>query len=381
MLLRDFARRLYEAATSQFVARLGGDEFAVILSGVDKMRAEYLARALLAATSGPVLVFGRAIRVHVSAGLALFPVDGRNAAELMKSADLALYEAKARGRDLLVNYAPEFRAALDRREAICSEVRDALPENQFLPYYQPKIRLEDGRIAGFEALLRWNHPAGLRTPGSMLPAFDDPELSRALCRAMLDRIITDVARWQAKGLSFGRIAFNASSSEFGEFDIADYLLRRLRTMGIKTSSFGLEVTETVFLNGAAESIRATLAKLRKAGIEIALDDFGTGFASLTHLQEFPVDVIKIDQSFIRGLVTDAGSRAITSAVLSLGRSLGKTVVAEGVETAEQARLLKVGGCEEVQGFYFARPMPGDDVPTFLENWRGIEEIGALEQAA
>ena len=381
MLLHDFSRHLYESATGAFVARLGGDEFAVLFTDMDAMTTEYRARALLAALKRPVVVFGGAIPIRVSAGLAIFPTDARHSSELMKSADLALYEAKKRGRDVMVRYAPEFRAAIDRRKAVCAEVRQALPERQFVPFYQPKISLEDGRVAGFEALLRWNHPSGIRSPGQILPALADPVLSRALCEAMLERILLDVASWQAKNIPFGCVAFNASSSEFGEFDLASNLLRRLKSMGIATSSIGVEVTETVFLNGAADSIRATLGKLQDAGVEIALDDFGTGFASLSHLQDFPVDTIKIDQSFIRGLATDDGSKSITSAVLGLGQSLGKTVVAEGVETEVQAQILRASGCDQVQGYLFARPMPTGEVPAFLENWRGLDAIAALEQKA
>jgi EAL domain-containing protein (putative c-di-GMP-specific phosphodiesterase class I) len=280
-----------------------------------------------------------------------------------------------------VAYADELRRQSEDRARIRAEVRDTLPDKQFVPYYQPKIRLDTGEIAGFEALLRWDHPDGVRSPGSIVPALEDPELSRALCAALLDRIIADMARWQSKGVPFGRIAFNASSSEFSGFDLASHLTWRLKAIGLSPSYLGVEVTEAVFLDGAADSIAATLAQLRAAGIEIALDDFGTGFASLTHLQDFPVDVIKIDQSFIRRLVTDADSRAITHAVLNLGRGLGKTVVAEGVETAEQALLLKAAGCDQVQGFYFARPMPAENLPKFVANWRGAEQIGALEKDA
>jgi diguanylate cyclase (GGDEF)-like protein len=381
MMLRDFGRRLQESAGGAFVARLGGDEFAVLLPIAERLEAEHLARTLIAELSGPLVVFGRSATVQVSAGLTVFPADGRSATDLMKSADLALYEAKARGRNMLVSYRPELRQASEERGRICAEVRVALPEKQFVPFYQPKIRLDTGAIAGFEALARWHHPDGIRSPGAFAPALQDPELSRALTATMLDRIFADMARWQARELPFGRVAFNASSSEFIGFDLAAHLKWRLRSIGIDPASLGVEVTEAVFLDGAAESIAATLTELRRAGIEIALDDFGTGFASLTHLRDFPVDIIKIDQSFVRRLDSDAGSRAITDAVLSLGRNLGKTVVAEGVESAEQAQLLKAARCDQVQGFYFGRPMPADHVPKFISTWQGTEQIRALERIA
>ncbi len=381
MLLRDFGRRLQESAGGAFVARLGGDEFAVLLPIAERLEAEHLARTLIAELCGPLVVFGRSATVQVSAGLAVFPADGRSATDLMKSADLALYEAKARGRNMLVSYRPELRQASEERVRICAEVRDALPEKRFMPFYQPKICLRTGAIAGFEALARWDHPDGIRSPGAFAPALDDPELSRALTAAMLDCILADMARWRARELPFGRIAFNASSSEFVGFDLAAHLKWRLRSIGIAPASLGVEVTEAVFLDGAAESIAATLSELRRAGIEIALDDFGTGFASLTHLRDFPVDVIKIDQSFVRRLDSDAGSRAITDAVLSLGRNLGKTVVAEGVESAEQAQLLKAARCDQVQGYYFGRPMPADHVPKFISTWQGTEQLRALERIA
>lgn len=381
MLLRDFGRRLQEAAGGAFVARLGGDEFAVLLPASERMEAEHLARTLIAPLSGPIVVFGGSATVQVSAGLAMYPADGRVATDLLKSADLALYEAKARGRNMLVTYAPEIREASEQRARIRAEVRDALPKKQFVPFYQPKIDINAGQIVGFEALIRWDHPDGMRSPGAFMPALEDPELSRLLCAAMLDAIIADMARWQVQELPFGRIAFNASSSEFSGFDLAGHLTWRLRSIGVPPSRFGVEVTEAVFLDSETEAINTTLEKLRAAGIEIALDDFGTGFASLTHLQTFPVDVIKIDQSFVRRLATDAGSRAITAAVVGLGHSLGKKVVAEGAESAEQVRLLKATGCDQVQGYYFGRPMPSENVPKFIANWRGAEQMSAVEKSA
>ncbi len=381
-LLRAFARRLEETAGKKAcVARLGGDEFAVLLPEGNRSRAERRTRSLLARLREPLFVLGQPISVRVSAGITMFPEDSRGATDLLKNADLAVYAAKAGGRNLLVPYRTEIREASERRVAICTEVQEALGSNQFVPFYQPKICLSTGTIVGLEALLRWRHPTGLRTPASLLPAFDVPELSRALCNTMLDRIVCDMASWQERDLPFGRVAFNASSAEFHGFDLGDAVLRRLNSLGLAPSSLGLEVTETVFLGNDSGAIVSVLKHLHDAGIEIALDDFGTGFASLTHLQTYPVDVIKIDQSFIRGLLTDSGSQAITSVVLGLGRSLGMKVVAEGVENAEQARLLKAAGCDQVQGYYFARPMPADDVSAFVSNWRGIEEMDALGRKA
>jgi diguanylate cyclase (GGDEF)-like protein len=382
-LLKAFARRLEEAAgRSGFVARLGGDEFVVLLlKEAERTATERWAASLLSRLREPLAVAGRASTVRLSGGLTLFPADGKSASELLKNADLAVYEAKARGRNLLVSYSPEMREESRRRVALCLEVKEALNTNQFLPFYQPKICLKTGKLVGFEALLRWDHPAGLRTPGSMSAAFEVPELSRALCVKMLDGIIADLAAWQARKLPFGRVAFNASSAEFSGFDLVERVLGQLKAFAISPACLGLEVTETVFLGGRSDSIRLTLERLHNAGVEIALDDFGTGYASLTHLQEYPVDVIKIDQSFIRRLITDSASQAITSVVLGLGRSLGMKVVAEGVETAEQAACLKAAGCDQVQGFFFSRPMPASEVPDFLAAWRGAEEIAALKNGA
>ena len=192
-LLKAFARRLEESINDGVVARLGGDEFAVLMLGVQPGDAEYQAQTLLAKLREPVVVFGRQESIRLSAGLTAFPSDGRIAAELLKNADLATYAAKARGRNSLITYKSEIREASTSRVAVCAEVEQALASNQFMPFYQPKICLKTGRLTGFEALLRWDHPSGLRTPGAILPAFDVPELSRAICCRMLDRIVVDMA--------------------------------------------------------------------------------------------------------------------------------------------------------------------------------------------
>jgi EAL domain-containing protein (putative c-di-GMP-specific phosphodiesterase class I) len=259
------------------------------------------------------------------------------------------------------------------RLSICSEVREALENNQIEPFYQPKVSLRGERLEGFEALLRWRHPDGLRSPAALMAAFDDHEIATALFRRMLDRVVADISHWRRLDLRFGHVALNTSAADYSSIDLADRVLDCLQAAGVPPSCLGIEVTETVLLGRDAELVGPALRKLSKAGISIALDDFGTGYASLSHLQEYPVDVIKIDQSFIRGIGSDAGSQAITSAVLGLGRSLGMTVIAEGVETLEQAELLRIAGCEQAQGFLFAKPLPGDEVPEFISRWMRQED--------
>jgi diguanylate cyclase (GGDEF)-like protein/PAS domain S-box-containing protein len=380
--LRAAAERMQGAAGADAtVARLGGDEFAVLAPVAHRLAARALGERLVRAFEEPLMLGGRETLMRFSAGLVVSPEDGRSAADLLKNADIALYCGKTDGRSAFVPFEPRMRSAMESRIAICAEVREALDRDEFVPFYQPKVDLGSGAIVGFEALLRWRHPTGLRTPVVLTPAFEDHELALALCRRVLDCVMADMAAWRAQGLAFGHVAFNASAADFGGIDLAEHLLGRLADAGLPTSCLGIEVTETVLLGREAESVGPALRRLEAAGVSIALDDFGTGYASLTHLQEYPVDVIKIDQSFIRTLGTDAGSQAITSAVLGLGRSLGMTVVAEGVETAGQAALLGAIGCDQAQGYHFARPMPAAQVPGFIAGWRGSDERRGSRSAA
>jgi diguanylate cyclase (GGDEF)-like protein/PAS domain S-box-containing protein len=371
-LLEAVAERLTEAAGEKAsAARLGGDEFALLAHAADEHAARELADSVLARLRRPVVLAGQMTSVAFSAGLAVAPVVGSSAKELLKNADIALYFAKTRGRNALVSYQPQMSEAVERRLAICSEVRAALESDEFVPFYQPKVDLRSGAITGFEALLRWMHPAGMRGPSAVGPAFEDHELALALSNRMLDKILADIGAWRASGLAFGHVALNTAAAEFVGFDLAGHLLARLAAAGLPPSVLGIEVTETVLLGREAEAIGPMLLRLHAAGVGVALDDFGTGYASLTHLQQFPVDIIKIDQTFIRSLSADAGSQAIVAAVVGLGRSLGVAVIAEGVETVEHVELLKSAGCGQAQGFVFARPMPAADVPGFLATWPGL----------
>jgi EAL domain-containing protein (putative c-di-GMP-specific phosphodiesterase class I) len=224
--------------------------------------------------------------------------------------------------------------------------------------------------------MRWEHPErGLLTPGAFLPAFDDPELALKLGERLMECVLADFQQLEGAGLAPPYIGVNVSSVVSRLPDLAERTLDQLAAGGMPPSRLCVELTETLLFGEHAEQIGATIRKLHAAGVRIALDDFGTGYASLTHLQRFPVDAIKIDQSFVRSIATDSGSQAITSAVLELGRRLGKDVIAEGVETAEHAEILRAAGCRQAQGFYFARPMPTDQLLEFMaaERNRNIAE--------
>jgi diguanylate cyclase (GGDEF)-like protein/PAS domain S-box-containing protein len=376
-LLRAVAERLRQAAAGRaMVARLGGDEFAVVAPTADRVRAIEFAESLLRQLREPITFAGQTTQVRFSAGMAVAPLDGSTATEILKSADIALYFGKMRGRGTFVPYAPKMRDGMERRLSVCTEVRQALDDDQIEPFYQPKISLGTGRLAGFEALLRWRHPDGIRTPGSLAPAFEDQEIATALFKRMLDRAVADMASWRDADLDYVQVALNTSAAEYTNLGLAEHILSCLASAQLPASSLAVEVTETVLLGRDAGAVGRVLQTLSDSGIGIALDDFGTGYASLTHLQQFPVDVIKIDQSFIRCLETDSGCQAITSAVLGLGRNLGITVVAEGVETLTQAELLRVAGCDQAQGYFYAEPLPASAVPSFIRNWSGLAQESA-----
>ena len=247
---------------------------------------------------------------------------------------------------------------------IIREMRGALAADQVVPYYQPKICLASGRVIGFEALARWRHPErGLLSPGQFAPALEHPETSIMIWDAMLRQTITNLRAWRIAGVDCGRVLVNLSAAEFDQPDIARVLLYRLAEAGVPPTSFEVELTEAVRLDTRGSFALDTLSE---AGVRIALDDFGTGFASMTHLVRFPVDVIKIDQSFVRGL-EDARNRCIVRTLIDLGRDLRMQVVAEGVETAQQTDWLRRMGCDVVQGYHFARPMPASGVTAFVSS--------------
>ena len=370
-LLKAVTERLKDAVAEQgTVFRLGGDEFGIIMPGLDREQSTEAAIAMLAALANPVVVSDQMVNTRATIGIVLAPDHGNDPETLLQNVDLALYEGKNRGRNQAVCFEPGLRAALERRMSLLGEVRVGTLMQRFRPHYQPIVSLRDGSVKGVEALMRWEHPErGLLTPGAFLAAFDDAELALKLGERLIECVLADYRLMHGAGLAPSYIAINISSAMARLPDLDRRLLDQLAEGGMPSSRLCVELTETLLFGEHAELIGATVRRLHDSGVKIALDDFGTGYASLTHLQKFPVDSIKIDQSFVRSIATDPGSQAITSAVLELGRRLGKDVIAEGVETMEHAEILRAAGCRQAQGFYFARPMPTEALMEYMATAR------------
>jgi EAL domain-containing protein (putative c-di-GMP-specific phosphodiesterase class I) len=298
---------------------------------------------------------------------------------LFKDADIALYRAKAQGRNCAVVYTSELRTAVEQRLSLGHDVREALSSGDIIPFYQPKVCLSTGRIIGFEALARWQHPSkGILTPASFGAVFEEPEPAMELGRHLMASVASDIRLWLDAGLDPGRVAVNLSAAEFTQPDLTDFILRLLTEKDIPTKNFEVEITETVLLGRRSKVAATTLEQLHRKGVLIALDDFGTGYASLTHLKQFPVDHVKIDQSFVTNLERDAGDEAIVAAVVGLGRSLNLQVTAEGVETDGQAQRLRALGCHNAQGYLYARPMNAAQIPQLLsKRMIGLNERGNI----
>lgn len=373
-LLKEVARRLSGAiGPRDLVARLGGDEFVIIAACEAErhwpsLRIHALSQAILEVLGPAMAVSGRVVSPRASLGLALFPEHAANAVDLFTNADLALYAAKAAGRNRATSFVPALRADIEHRVSVAREMRVALERGGLVPYYQPKVSLSSGEIVGFEALARWQHPSrGLLAPGSFATVFDDPEIGIAVGDALARQIFADVAGWIARGFDPGRVFLNLSSAQFAQDDLAERLIEALADAGLAHDRIGVEVTETVLLGGHGDRVSAVLATLHAVGVSVALDDFGTGYASLTHLKQYPVDEIKVDRSFVRDLERDPNDAAIVTAVVQLGQSLGLTVTAEGVESEAQVAFLREQGCAFAQGYLYGKPMAGSRVPWFLEN--------------
>jgi len=370
-LLRAFGERLRAGLRSgDMVARLGGDEFGVILQNINgEQDIRAAVASLLDRLREPFIYDGRIVDCRASIGGSLYPDHAGNSADLRKHADIALYMAKGSSRGGLVVFDVSMHANMQRRFSMHHLARRAVDAGRIIPFYQPKIDLNTGHLTGFEALLRWKNGRGaIQLPASIAAAFEDINLATAIGNCMLENVVGDMQRWLHQGLDFGHVALNASAAEFRHDDLAERILGRLQAAEVPTHCLELEVTETVFLGRGSEYVERALKTLSAEGVRIALDDFGTGYASLLHLKQYPVDIIKMDQSFVRDLEEDSSDAAIVRAVLNLGQSLGISIVAEGIETPAQAAYLWAQGCDFGQGYLFGKPMAAGRIPGLISGW-------------
>lgn len=362
-VLRQTAERLLACAReTDTVARLGADEFAIVQAGIEKGEdAAALARRLIAALSKPFLVEGQAIALGASLGIALAPEDGSTHDLLLHHAQLALDLCRRDRRGGFCFFEPEMDAAVQRRRQLESDLKLAMERGEFEPVYQPIVEIATGRVAGFEALLRWHHPGrGQVSPVEFIPVAEELGLIVPLGAWMLRRACADAAAWP-DGI---RVAVNVSAIQFRDPNLVATVATALADAGLPASRLEIEITESLLLEDDAAT-GATLHRLRGLGVRIAMDDFGTGYSSLGYLRSFPFDKIKIDQSFIRDLDSKPDSHAIVRAIIALGRSLGMRTTAEGVETGAVLDILRMEGCTEAQGYLFSRPCAAERIPALL----------------
>lgn len=366
-MLLAFAERLTSAIRSEdLVARLGGDEFALLLMGMsDPEELETFCDKLLERLREPSEHQGKLI--HCSASIGASSCEGVDSAHnMLKHADLALYQAKDSGRGVYRLYDPTMWSEMLLRREMLSVAEAAIEGDFIRPFYQAKVNLETGAIIGFEALLRCCLPGQpAKGPECVAAAFEDSALAVKISDRMVDGVIKDISAWRAAELPFGHVAINAALPELRRGDFAARLLGKLHRAGIPPECIQIEVTESVLLGNGIDHVERALRELADHGIKLALDDFGTGFASLTHLKRFPVEIIKIDRSFVRDLQIDAEDGAIVDALIGLGKALKIEVVAEGIETRAQRDFLCALGCNIGQGFLFGRAIPSCGIPELI----------------
>ena len=359
---------------SDTVARLGGDEFAAITTDLKEGRAAApLARKIIQALKEKFIIQGHDVFIGGSVGISIYPSDGQDMEVLTKHADIAMYRAKEDGRGVFKFFEEETNDGAEDRLLMESKLRNGLEHNEFVLHYQPKVNLESGKITGMESLVRWIPSDGkMVSPSLFIPLAEETGTILPLGDWILRQACRDAAAWHKAGYPI-QIAVNLSTIQLQQKKLVAQVSDILEETGLAPEALELEITESMVMGNVAKSIEI-MNKLKELGVAIAVDDFGTGYSSLNYLKQFPIDTLKIDRSFVCDLDTDAGDAAIVTAIISLGKALNLKVVAEGVETLEHLNILQDKKCQEIQGYYFSRPLPADQFEKLLTTDTTLKDI-------
>ncbi|WP_081933610.1 bifunctional diguanylate cyclase/phosphodiesterase [Massilia sp. 9096] len=383
VLLMTVAARLRASLRdSDTVARLSGDEFVAILSGhADQPLTTEIVQRVMDSVAQPVMLGAKEFFVTCSIGVAAYPSDGTPADSLIEHADIAMYRAKKLGRNNFQFYTPAMNEESQERVRIESALRNALERNEFVLHYQPQVDLKSGRIVGMEALIRWKHPElGMVPPARFIGIAEETGLIVPIGAWVMRTAAAQNKAWQDAGLGPLRVAVNLSARQFGAADLVPGIERVLRDTGLDPACLELELTESLFMSDVTPAVEL-LHRMKSLGIQLSIDDFGTGYSSFSYLSRFPIDVLKIDRSFVNDLQHDANDAAIVASIIALAHNLRLSVIAEGVETAEQLDYLRHQGCDEMQGYYFSRPLPVHEFEQLLRQQRTLASQEDEPQAA
>lgn len=377
-LLSSVSKRLIaQVRHSDTVSRLGGDEFVImILEDSNVEHSTIAAEKVLHALAEPHVIAGNELHITTSIGISLYPGDGQDVETLIKNADTAMYHAKKKERNNFQFFNSEMNIWAVQRQTIEAELRKAIERNEFVLHYQPKIDLESGKVTGAEALVRWQHPQrGMIFPASFIPVAEDSGLIVTIGRIVLREACQQIKAWLNEGLEAFVVSVNVSALEFRDKSFVQNVRQVLLESALEPGYLQLELTESVLMRNVDTSI-SILHELKQIGVQLAVDDFGTGYSSLSYLSQFPIDVLKIDQSFVQRISADSSNGIIVSAVIGMGASLMQRVIAEGVETQEQLLFLNKHHCDEGQGFLFSAPVAAAEFGKYVR--KGVAALARLQ---
>ncbi|WP_099353615.1 sensor domain-containing protein [Fredinandcohnia onubensis] len=360
-LLKEVGRRLSTIGQKGYkVFRQGGDEFIIILPESSREHSEEFAQNVIRLFEKSFILEKKEFFISASIGISLFPIDGNDADTLVKNADTALYRAKELGRALYQFYSTDLQKQSSHLMYLETSLRRAIDKNELEIYYQPQLDLSSGKVTSFEALLRWNHPTlGFVSPAEFIPIAEDTGLILSIGEWLIHTVCQKLKRWKESGYGTVSVGINLSPKQFQQPELVNMIQRNIEENQIYPGSLEIELTEGAMLD--PKKTLFTLAKLKDIGVRIAVDDFGTGYSSLSYIKKLPIDTLKIDKSFVKDVLRDEKDAAITTTIIHLAQSLGLSVIAEGVEEEQQVEFFKIMGCHKVQGYFFSKPIPEDEL--------------------